>query len=715
MKKKQGDGYVLRAAMSGAISRTLRRLTLLGLIMAIGFFENVYGYIGPGPGFVLVSSLLALLSALLLFLFSLFLWPFRVLSAALFRRRRRPRPKGNIERVIVIGMDGMDPRLTEKFIASGRLPNFAKLKQEGVFTTLSTTYPSLSPVAWSTFTTGVDPSHHNIFDFITRDPCTYQPVLSSAEIGRASKILALGKYRIPLAGARMKGLRKSQPFWKILGENGVFSSVIRVPVTFPPEKFHGVLLSGMCTPDLRGSQGTFSYYTTSEEKGVEVGGVRYTVRLQEDFIRTFLHGPENTLVEGGSRLKLPLSIRVNQQTQRVRIEVSDQKFDLGLRIYSPWIPVTFRPGLGFRIHGICRFYVNRISPHFELYVTPIHIDPEKPAFPISHPSLYSVYLAKLLGPYGTLGLAEDTWALNEGVIDEDAFLKQAYLFFEERQKMFFEALKKTRRGLCVCVFDTTDRVQHMFFRCLEEDHPANRGKEVQKYRNVIEDLYRSMDRLLGRALEEVDENTLLMVISDHGFCSFRRGVNLNTWLHQNGYLALEEGRKTCGNWFEGVDWAATRAFSLGLTGIFINRSGREIGGTVDDGDKLQQLKKELVQKLTGLVDVETGQKAILRVVDTESWFSGPYLYDAPDLIIGYNSGYRASWEAATGRVTDKIIEDNTRRWSGDHCVDPELVPGIFFSNRKINTDRPGIQDIAPTLLSVFGLEVPSYIKGKQLI
>ena len=208
--------------------------------------------------------------------------------------------------------------------------------------------------------------------------------------------------------------------------------------------------------------------------------MKYTVKLQEDFIKTFLYGPENTLVEGASRLKLPLSIRVNRETQQVRIEVSNQKFDLGLRTYSPWVRVTFRPGFGFRIHGICRFYVNRISPHFELYVTPIHIDPEKPAFPISHPPLYSVYLAKLLGPYGTLGLAEDTWALNEGVIDEDAFLKQAYLFFEERQKMFFEALKKTRRGLCVCVFDTTDRVQHMFYRCLEEDHPANRGKEVPK-------------------------------------------------------------------------------------------------------------------------------------------------------------------------------------------------------------------------------------------
>ena len=164
-----------------------------------------------------------------------------------------------------------------------------------------------------------------------------------------------------------------------------------------------------------------------------------------------------------------------------------------------------------------------------------------------------------------------------------------------------------------------------------------------------------------------------------------------------------------------MDWGATRAFSLGLTGIFINRSGRETQGTVNDGEELRQLKKELIQKLTGLVDVETGQTAILRVVDTESRFSGPYQYDAPDLIIGYNSGYRASWEAATGRVTDQTIEDNTRSWSGDHCVDPELVPGIFFSNRRINTDQPSIQDIAPTLLSVFGLEVPSYIKGKQLI
>jgi predicted AlkP superfamily phosphohydrolase/phosphomutase len=255
----------------------------------------------------------------------------------------------------------------------------------------------------------------------------------------------------------------------------------------------------------------------------------------------------------------------------------------------------------------------------------------------------------------------------------------------------------------------------MFFRCLDESHPANRGKEVEKYKNVIEALYIRMDKLIGKVLEKVDDKTVIIVMSDHGFTQFKRGVNLNTWFLQNGYLSLKDGKTTSGDWFENVDWKKTKAFSLGLTGVFINRKGREANGIVEEGDELRNLKRELMQKLKGLVDEETGEVSILDVVDTESALSGPYAYDAPDLLVGYNAGYRNSWTCATGRVTEKVFEDNTKHWSGDHCVDPKVVPAVLFVNREINTTRPDIKDIAPTVLKLFGVGIPKYMKGKPLV
>ena len=686
------------------------------LFVLFGSAENARAYIGPGAGFAFFYSFITIFIAFSLALFYLLVWPFRFALRALFRERSKAKGKSTVERVILIGLDGMDPKLSDQFMKEHKLPNFIKLKNEGTFAPLSTTHPAISPVAWSSFATGVDPSYHNIFDFITRDPCTYSPMLSSSEIRNASRILPVGRYMIPLGKPSMKLLRKSKSFWKVLSDNGVFSSVIRIPVTFPPEQFKGVLLSGMNTPDLKGSQGTFSFYTTNERfKRNYNGGNFYYVTPIDNTIHAFLHGPENGLLQKGGELKTPLTIKIDKGKNIAEIKICGQKFQLEPGIYSPWMKVIFRPGLGMKIHGICRFYINKISPEFELYVTPIHIDPEKPALPISHPFIYSVYLAKLMGPYATLGLAEDTWALNEGVIDEDAFLKQANLFYEEREEMFFKTMDKTPKGLCACVFDTPDRIQHMFFRCLDREHPANKGKETEKYKYVIEDLYIRMDQLIGRTLEKVDEKTIVIVMSDHGFSQFKRGVNLNSWLLENGYLNLKAGKTKGGDWFANVDWFKTKAFSLGLSGIFINRKGRESCGIVEEGDELRKLKQELIAKLTGLVDRDRGQTAIREVGDTESMFSGPYTYDAPDLLIAYNAGYRSSWDCAKGRVTESVFEDNTRHWSGDHCVDPKIVPGVLFINRKIKIGNPDIKDIAPTILKLLGTDIPSYMKGTPFI
>ena len=705
--------FKIPTEMPGNTLKKLIAILVFSLAVYSGVTDSAYGYIGPGAGFAFLSSFMFLIISFALAIFYLLSWPLRYLVRALLRKGSRT--KSSVKRVIIIGLDGMDPKLAGEFMNEGKLPNFAKLKEEGTFTSLATSYPSISPVAWSSFMTGVDPSYHNIFDFITRDPCTYQPMLSSAEIGKASKVLPIGKYMIPLGKPKMKLLRKSRPFWKILGEHGIWSSVLRVPITFPPEKFNGVLLSGMCVPDLKGSQGTFAHYTTDPSKNeVETGGVSRFVEIKNGVVNTLLYGPENSLVKNGEEITIPLRIKIEKSAGKAVIEISNQSFELAPRTYSPWIRLAFPAGLGIKVRGICRFYINSIEPGFDMYVTPINIDPEDPALPISHPFIYSVYLAKLQGSFGTLGLAEDTWALNEGVIDEEAFLEQSYLLYEEREKMFLNALEKTPNGLCTCVFDTTDRVQHMFFRCLDQNHPANRGKETERYKNVIEDLYVRMDGLIGKALEKTDDKTVLMVISDHGFTQFKRGVNLNSWLFQNGYMALRDGKKTSGDWFENVDWDRTKAFSLGLAGIFINRKGREMRGFVEEGDEVASLKAELIKKLAGLRDERAGEVSIREVIDTDSASSGPYKHDAPDLLVGYNAGYRSSWTCALGRVTEDVFEDNTKHWSGDHCVDPKIVPGVIFTNRKIIKENPHLNDMAPTVLKLFGLEIPNYMKGKPI-
>jgi predicted AlkP superfamily phosphohydrolase/phosphomutase len=368
-----------------------------------------------------------------------------------------------------------------------------------------------------------------------------------------------------------------------------------------------------------------------------------------------------------------------------------------------------------KVHGIARFYITKMTPDLGLYVTPINIDPGKPALPISWPSYYSVYLQKLIGDFATLGLAEDTWALNERVIDEEAFLKQTLELHEEREAMFFNALKKSREGVVACVFDGTDRLQHMFFRYLDDKHPANKGKDIVKYKDTILNMYRQADGMVGRIMEMLDADEHFMVISDHGFSSFRRGININTWLRDNGLLFLKDDATTSKDWFESVDWSRTSAYAFGLGGIYINKAGREGHGIVGKGEESEAVKRTIIEGLSGLRDEEHDDVAINDIFDNAKLHpSGPYRDNGPDLIVGYNRGYRASWEGAVGRVTNSVMIDNTKSWSGDHCIDPRLVPGVLFSNRRIDAEDPAIGDLAPTILTQFGVDVPGHMTGKVL-
>ena len=675
---------------------------------------QAHAYIGPGAGFAVMGSFLAFFMAMLTAILALFLWPIRYFIRSI--RGRKAIQRSRVKKFIIIGLDGLDPGLSEKYMAEGKLPNLSRLRKKGCFKRLETTIPSISPVAWSSFQTGSNPGKHNIFDFLTRDKQTYRPVLSSVDIRGPRRKINLGKYQIPLGKADIRLLRKGKPFWKTLGEHGIFSNVIRIPITFPPEKFRGVQLSAMCVPDLRGTQGLFSFYSTRNGGTAEqTGGETFSVTRKGDTIRTDLIGPVNPFLTDGSHMKSPLVITVRDATS-AEIKIDGKRHLLEKGKYSEWIKVSFKALSGVKVRGICKFLLLDTTPEFELYVSPINIDPEKPVMPIAHPSIYSTYFAKQQGSYATLGLAEDTWALNEKILSDDGFLQQCIQFDQEREKMFFDSLDKVKHGVCVCVFDGTDRIQHSFWRYLDRDHPSHQGQDPinRQRRNAIEELYIRMDDLVGKTLARYnDENTVIMIISDHGFASFRRGVDLNRWLEENGYLKIQKGRRGEKH-LSAIDWSQTRAFALGLSGIYINLKGRESQGIVHPGEEATLLREEIAEKLTGLRDQARDQVAIRQVYDALKIYQGPYKDEAPDLIVGYNRGYRASWETAIGRVTNAVFHDNTKAWSGDHCIDPSLVPGVLFCNRPIATAKPRLMDIGPTVLDMFGIDVPGYMDGKKL-
>jgi predicted AlkP superfamily phosphohydrolase/phosphomutase len=692
------------------MSKHARLLLPLAVVVVLLAPDQAQAYIGPGAGFALAGSFLAVFAAFLSAVLLLLTWPVRLLWRALFGGRALARSR--FRRVVVLGLDGLDYSLTEKMLAEGKLPHLEALRKQGCFKPLGTTLPSISPVAWSSFQTGTNPGKHNIYDFLTPDLQTYQPKLSSVEIRPPRRMIRLGKYQVPLGKADIRLLRKSRPFWNYLGDHGIVSSVLRVPITFPPESLRGVLLSAMCVPDLRGTQGMFSYYTTrSQREGERIGGEVHRVQRIGNTIRADLVGPENPFLNDRSVLKVPFTLTVEGE-ERAALRIAGARHVLRKNEYTEWIRVPFRVAPGIRVYGVCKFLLLEAGAEVGLYASPVHIDPESPVMPITSPRVFSVYLTKRQGTFATLGLAEDTWAVNEHVLGDRHFLQQCLDADREREAMFFDALEKVPNGLCAVVFDGSDRLQHMFWRDIDPTHPARSEHPVPEGRNFIEDMYRSMDDLVGRTAARCRPGDLLLVISDHGFNGFRRGLDLNRWLEENGYLAVHEGRRG-EEFLAGVDWSRTRAFAVGLSGIFLNLRGKFAHGIVGT-EEADALREEIAGRLTGLVDPQNGASAIKRTYVTSKVYRGPYKDNAPDLIPGYQRGYRVSWETAIGRTTESVFHDNTKAWSGDHCIDPSLIPGVLFCNRPVTTDNPRLMDLGPTILSLFGVPVPEHMDGKVL-
>jgi len=665
---------------------------------------TAHAYIGPGAGFAFLGSSFVLVLTALLAVATLLFWPLQWIIRRI--RGHGVRRSAETRRVVIVGLDGLEPKLLEGYMAEGRLPHFSALKAEGAYSRLGTTLPALSPVAWSSFQTGVNPGAHNIFDFLTRDKRSCLPELASTELhpGRARRF---GPFKLGSSRPELRITRRSQPFWKILGRHGIFSNVIRVPISYPPEPFRGNLLSAMCTPDLRGTQGTFSLFVTAGgDTAAATGGERHLLEERRGVWHGSLTGPTRS---DGTPSRLPFTLV--PEGEGARVEIGGKKVLLRLNEFSEWCEVEFPLGRN-SAHGICRLCLRSLRPGITLYVSPVNIHPEHPALPIAHPLLFSAYLAKRHGLYGTLGLMEDTWGRNELALDDRRFLEQAWLTHDERERMFFDALGKTSEGLCLCVFDASDRIQHMFWRYLDDQHPAPR--EDDSFTGVIPAMYERMDNLLGRVREKLSPDDVLIVLSDHGFASFRRCLHLNSWLHREGYLAVKPGGVTGADYLQDVEWSQTRAFAVGLTGIYLNRVGRERHGVVEDGE-VAALKAEIARKLEALRDPADGAQAVIKVYDSSAEYRGLYTEEAPDLIVGYAPGYRVSWDSVTGTIEAGLFSDNTKAWSGDHHVDPSRVPGILLTSRPLRGEAPHIVDIAPTVLKLFSLPVPGYMEGRPIL
>jgi predicted AlkP superfamily phosphohydrolase/phosphomutase len=633
------------------------------------------------------------------------------------------------KKVIVIGIDGMDPRLSETMMKAGQLPNLAKLRATGGFSDLGTSIPPQSPVAWANFINGAGPGSHGIFDFIHRHPheqCA--PFYSAAELVPGEGYWDVGDHRLQLDffpfNHKLPATllqRQGIPFWDYLDEAGIPSTFYDLPSNYPPspsQHGHHRCICGMGTTDMigTGTYGTYQHYAenSSPEPTDENGGKRFKLSFSAETAKAHIIGPDNTFLKEPRPVTVEFLVHRDRKANAAVIEVQGHKILLKAGQWSRWTKLTFELTLPWFVpnekrSGICRFFLQEVEPNFRLYVTPVNFDPSAPAVKMSEPASFIKDVSKQLGLFYTTGFQEDYSARKNGVFADDEFLRQASMVLEERLALFDYAVDNYDDGLLFFYFSSSDLQSHMFWWNSDEKHPIRSAPEAQKYFGHIKRLYQRLDAVIGDIADRYGSRATIIVMSDHGFANFGRQFNLNTWLRDNSYL----GPPDCKSIMQDIDWSRTAAYGLGINGLYLNLKGRERDGIIEPGEQQEALLTELADKLEAVVDVE-GQKVVRNVYRADKVYSGNATALAPDLIVGYSRGYRASWATCLGDLTEEVLLDNDSAWSADHCADALEVPGVLFSNRKIRGATPRLVDLAPSILAEFGLTAPPSMSGTNI-
>ncbi len=743
-----------------------------------------------------------------------------------------PRAEAAAPRVLVLGFDGADAGLCERFEAEQKLPNLAALRARGGYAPLATTNPAQSPVAWASISTGQNPGEHGIFDFLKRvlhasdavpqitiglvSPVrrvvltklqraavvalvgaggalagglvgwfvlgARNPVwrrggrlqaaaLAPAALGACGALVVLSW--IPERVPYPRNERSGEPFWVTLDHGGRACEAIEAPLAFPPDEMeHGACLSGLGVPDLQGTWGSWAIWTDDPRVpgSTETGGVGWFVLRGTTEFDVVLPGPLDPLLDPARGSEITRSADEEKYTRELALDWQKPQRRLSetrealrraeLRL-SARVHVVLQPGAGAtvttaegvtrqlapgvwsepvpvvvplsplayvsergRLAGRVRFLltfddargdITDPGGSFRLMVAPLQLDPTvatPPNFPLSSPPSYARELAAAAGPYETLGWPELTNPVKDDALDDRLFLDHVRLLLAQREKRLYARIDAGGWDCLFAMFPETDRVQHALWRHTDPQSPRYDPVLSPQLAGEIEAIYREMDRIVGEAVRRAGPDTRVLVVSDHGFASFRRGVNLNNFLRAHSYQVgtganvgpLKVGDLVGGRFFADVDWSRSQAYAMGLGQIFLNLKGREGGGIVEPSEAralLARIRADLLE----LRDAD-GTRVVREVYYGSDLYRGARVLEAPDLVVGFERGYRVSWQTALGGTDADVITDNTQRWSGDHCsVDPSLVPGILYSSEPLAEGvAPSVLDVAPTVLHLLGVE-----------
>lgn len=572
-------------------------------------------------------------------------------------------------RTVILGLDAFDPVVFERLSNEGRLPNLSIFVESGAYSRLKISNPAQSEVSWTSIATGANPGEHGIFDFVHRNPANYS--LSASLLPTKKSI----------RGTEFVAPHSAHTLFDEAVDQGYPATALWWPSAFPARLGSPVrTIPGLGTPDIRGRLGVGTFFTTEERENR--GGKTPVEPLTSKGNHRFegqLHGPDR-------RNKGPAEVRFEIETSEVpaaTFNVADQSIELVEGTWSPILEIQFRMGLGFSVRAITRVILTRSGPDPELYALPLQLHPLKPLWSYGTPPGFLKETWEACGPYLTSGWPQDTTALDEGFITDEQFLDLCESIFEHREQAFLYHLSNFSEGVLAAVFDTLDRVQHMFWR----DRP-----------DIIEAWYEKLDVFVGKVNAALvrGDNSRMLILSDHGFTDFDHKVHLNRWLLDQGYLvpARENGAGEFGE----IDWSQTKAYAIGLNSLYLNLKNRERDGIVELG-QADTLKRELSDQLISWNEI-SGQSVVADVLPMEQALRGQLAEFGPDLLVGYSPGYRASSETGLGAWGESAIESNLDHWGADHCIDPRAVPGVIFSNGGLEglTD-PSYSDV-PALAEV---------------
>lgn len=652
-----------------------------------------------------------------------------VLVAALLPAMFQQAAAGDPTRIIVLGIDGMDYELTQQWMADGKLPHMRRLATQGTFKPLQTTNPPLSPVAWSTFITGMDPGGHGVFDFLRRSPAQvgdgFSPEDAVTTVAGDSTDtgwrLPFTDYVLP-PSRRHRLLRVGTPFWQLLESAGVPTVTYKMPAAFPAEEEPGRLLAGMGVPDVAGTYGTFTYLTTEPDPSLDEtsGGHVLHVTVEDgvvsaqhegDVVDPFLRGPLNPFRTTNATQPTVTSFQayVDQEARTGVVILQDQTILLREGEWSEWLEVEFQLLPLPPARGMVRICLQEVQPDFRLFISAVHPVPGSDGLASES---FDLELAEALGHFHTKGMPQETGAYLQGVLNTEQYIAHSRILHDETLAALNLLLRESNRGVLFVYFSTLDLDSHVLWAYQDVDHPAHDPAQADAHGDHILRLYQEIDRVVGATHQGLAPGEELYVISDHGFTSLRHDFNLTSWLAQAGYLHYQDGFDPDDSAvYSGIDWTKTQAYGVGFNGLYVNLAGREREGAVAKA-QYDALIDEIQGKLLAIK--HDGQRVFENVYRPEDIYGGTQRHYAPDLILAYRPPFGPSDDSVLGTPSDFIINDRLRGFTGHHTTDASFVPGILLSTQRLTGDQPRLQDVTATLLDQFGVPSAPQMTGRPL-